>query len=157
MPQQEIEELRRALTRKHVLDRQGRLLRHTSIPAGAAPQDHTIARHFLAFAGVASPATLQEPYLAAEYQVANLRSLAPALLPTTSVRRLEVLTSGCSQRMLQQLQQLMQDMAAEGMQMTCRARPALHIRELAYSSGIVVTSDRGLDLYRRPRRVQATC
>jgi len=138
--------------RKDALRENGRLLQSLHVPAGALSSDFAIDELFIQFAGGSTNASLKEPYIVSSWQVENLCCLCQALAGKTAVRTLHVETHFRSKTSTQALDELARNMLASDLCVSTDFVAELHLRELSFDNGIVIASDRGLDLYRRTDR-----
>ena len=91
------------------------------------------------------------------YQVANLSELIDQCIKHTRIRRICLATSKKSDRQTEALRGLQDRARQQGFTLDYGFEDGLHLREFILDNGIVVSSDRGLDLYRRPKSGLRTC
>ena len=127
-----------------------RLLASTLLPAGSDDMNFTITDLFTRFAGGASALTIREPYLVSSWQHANFRCLLEALLSQTFVRQVQLCTHCRSKPALGFFDDLRKEFAELGLSLEVVFLDELHLRELVYNSGVTISSDRSLDIFKAP-------
>ena len=103
------------------------------------------------FPGVTS-VTIYEPYLSSDHQIQNLNDFLGMAASASSghLTKAIVYTSETSRVQQKRLEQLASQAAASGRQFEFHYLPRLHNREIMLSNGVIIASDRGLDLYESP-------
>jgi len=130
------------------LQKNGRLLQTLRVTSGATAAQHDIGKLFTKFAGASNEADLSEPYLVSRWQLSNLRSLTDAITRGTHISKLRIVTHTRSRCQAELIDSLIEHCSTAGLSVACCYQEGLHLREMAFSNGIVVTCDRGLDIYR---------
>ena len=105
---------------------------------------------FIKHVGTSICAQIKEPYLVSKWQLGNLRVFFEALLETTQVRHVLLTTHARSKGSEEVLSELQGIYRGKGLQIEVVFNEDLHVREILYSNGVCVSSDRGLDVYRMP-------
>ena len=142
-----------AARRQDQLAQRGDLLRTIDVPPGCPAHEWTYERLFLRFSSWATEAILREPYLVSHDQMKSFAQLLQELCQCTRVRELHLITHVRSQRQEQRLRTVARH-AKQHLQLnlTWQFDADLHDRELFYAGvGVVVTCDRGLDVFGRRR------
>jgi len=134
--------------RIETLNKHGRLLQTLRIPSGALDSSFSVAEVFLKFSGSATELDIQDPYLVSSWQLQNLGSLVEALVAKSHVRKIRLSTHPRSLGSSAFLDRLALELADKGLSFSVAYVPDLHLRELAYSNGIAIIPDRGLDIYK---------
>ena len=94
--------------------------------------------------------SLSEPYLVSPWQLENLRALMHALLSKTFVRRVRLFSHIRCSGSRSVLQEMGDEFSTFDFRMEFAFADELHVREVAFANGVVISSDRGLDIYRAP-------
>jgi len=134
--------------RRNELQMGGRILSTVTIPTGSTAEQYPITDVFVKHVGSSEVLDITEPYLVSCWQMANLSDLLDALVARSFVRTVRLLTHQRSEVSRDALVQLSERLTPIGMQLTIAFAPDLHLRELAYSNGTVISADRGLDIYK---------
>lgn len=111
--------------------------------AGAPAADYTSRHLFIPFAAEATAATLSEPYLAAEYQLQNLRAALAAMIQGTQIRRASISTGGRSRRVGTQLHRLEQGTRERSTRITIALLQDLHTAELGIDNSVIACCKSG--------------
>jgi len=143
--------------RRDELQKGGRLLRSLRVPSGARACDFQIGDIFTQYSGTAQELLVSEPYLVASWQLENLETLFDGLLRFSHVRNVALSTHSRSEVNRNQLDDLVKKYSAMNLVISVAYVQDLHLRELVYSNGIVISSDRGLDLFQAPSHTGLRC
>jgi len=138
------------LARTSDLCAKGRVLQTIHIPAGSNDSHYCIADIFCKHAGASGEVVICEPYLISSWQLRNLSDFLDALLVRTHVRKVALTSHFRSQCQAQALQEMVCKLGPLGLSFSYSFTTDLHLREVSYSNGVVITSDRGLDLFKSP-------
>ena len=96
-------------------------------------------------AGAADSVIFNDPYMVAPHHLDNLSQLVSSLVTATQVRKLQLITHTRSQVSGERLQGIVRWAKGLGITMAFSFLPDLHLREVAFSNGILVVMDRGSD------------
>ena len=136
--------------RRDEVAQRGRLLQSVAIPSGAMDSCFPIGDTFLKYAGSATELDIREPYLVSQWQIQNFVSLLGALVSHSHVRAVRLWTHTRSQPNDDTLRDIACKFKEMGVSVSIMYQHDLHVRELLYSNGIAILSDRGLDIFRAP-------
>ena len=117
-------------------------------PATRRSYENLFARYF---PGV-TKMTIYEPYLSNLHQVLNLSDFLEMAISASNglLNTAVIYTSESSRTQQERLSQLASRAADLGRCLEIHYMPRLHNREIVLSNGVVIASDRGLDLYEAP-------
>ena len=117
------------------------------------PKEHSTRRSYANlfaryFPGVTTM-TIHEPYLSSLHQVMNLSDFLEMAASASNglLTRAVLYTNESSRPQQERLSQLASRAAESGRHLEIHFMPRLHNREIELSNGVVIVSDRGLDLY----------
>ena len=96
--------------------------------------------------------TIYEPYLSSRHQILNLQDFLEMAVRATGgqLRQAVIYTSETSNVQEEAFARLKRQAADSGRTLQVHFLPRLHNREIVLSNGVVIASDRGLDLYEAP-------
>ena len=120
------------------------------------PKEHSTRRSYANlfaryFPGVTTM-TIHEPYLSSLHQVMNLSDFLEMAASASNglLTRAVLYTNESSRPQQERLSQLASRAAESGRHLEIHFMPRLHNREIELSNGVVIVSDRGLDLHEAP-------
>ena len=131
---------------------EGFVLNKINIPAGKmeSEQRYQYATLFGKYAFGAESIYMQEPFLQLTHQVSNFQRFVECVFKGSEERLKNVTLH--TRSMTPFLGDVCQQWKERGVNIDVKLDPSLHVREITFSNGIVITSDRGIDLYRAPIR-----
>jgi hypothetical protein len=103
---------------------------------------------FTKYAGAASEVGSLEPYLVGSWQIRNFQDWLDALVTLTHIRAVRLTTHVRSQFAQAELEEVLMRYGRLGLHVTIAYQADLHLREVAFSNGVVVVSDRGFDIFK---------
>ena len=146
-----IEYLNRELTTR---EERGTLIHSTHIRHQESASHRSYANLFGRFFAGATSLTIREPYIEASHQLTNLSEFLEMAIQTSGgpLTRAILYTQDFARTQRTGLPSLVDTAAAPGRFLEVRYEPRLHHRSIELSTGIVIMSDRGLDMYEAPPR-----
>ena len=121
---------------------------HHREPATARSYKNLFGRYFRGVDSI----EICEPYLENRHQISNLHDFLEMAIEASDglLSKALIITQDSQRTQREGLESLATRAAAMGRQLEIRYEPRLHHRMISLSTGIVIMSDRGLDLYEAP-------
>ena len=136
--------------RRDDLQQSGRLISTLQLDASFTSVQISRAELFLKQCGPSESLQIKEPYLIAQWQIDALSELVDCMLRGSFVRTIKFSTHERSLQARESLENIAIHAASCGMSIQYAFASCIHVREFAFSNGITVSCDRGLDVFRAP-------